>query len=81
MDSKNVRMAQCGDRPRFLLKTPQAIFVFCQRLWQCFDRDLTTEPRIPRAVHFPHAACADRRNDFVRTKFRARDQSHPWAQL
>ena len=35
---------------------------------QRLDRDLPLQPHITRAVHFAHAAMADRGNDFVRSQ-------------
>jgi hypothetical protein len=36
----------------------------------------TVQPRVPSAVDFPHAACAEQYEDFVRPKSRTWSQRH-----
>jgi hypothetical protein len=41
-----------------------------------FDRHVATQARVLCAIHLAHAACAERRNDFVGTKFGAGSEGH-----
>src|SRR5271155_5272429 len=81
VDSENVRVIQRRDGSRFLFEAPQSVRIFCQPFGQHFDRNVASEPRIERSVHFSHAARAEQRNDFIRAKSRARSESHGSAQL
>jgi hypothetical protein len=40
-------------------------------MWQNFQRNLAAEARIASAIDFAHSARAERRENFVRTKFGA----------
>ena len=44
---------------------------------QNLDCDRAIQPRVTRAIHFSHAARTQRRLDFIRSEFRARDKCHP----
>jgi hypothetical protein len=43
---------------------------------RCFIGAGALQPRVARLVHFAHAAGAERRLDFVRTKFRSDRKRH-----
>src|ERR1035438_7305127 len=72
VDRQNVGMIQRSHRARLLFKSPKTVAIAGKRLRQDFQRDLTTESRVARPVHLSHSTRAEWRNDFVRTKFRAR---------
>ena len=72
----NVGMVQRRDGARLAIEALLGFRIFRQMAGQNFNRDNTVEARIFRAVHLSHAARAQRRLNFVRTKLRARGQSH-----
>jgi hypothetical protein len=53
-------MVQRGDGPRFALEA------IVELLSGNFDCHIPPEPRIASFIHFSHASCADRHDDFVR---------------
>jgi hypothetical protein len=55
----------------FLGETLDALGVADERGSDDLDGNVTTEARVPRAVHFPHASGAERREDLVGTEGRA----------
>ena len=61
---------RAGGRPGLLLETLQARRIRRRLRRQHLDRHLATESRVPRAVHLPHPARAERREDLVRTQAR-----------
>ena len=62
----DVGMIEGGQRLRFTREPRQAFHVAGDRLWQDLDGDLSIQPGIARAIHFAHAAGADRGEDLVR---------------
>ena len=64
-------MVQRRNRARFLFETPQPVGIISQRLWQNFDRDITIEARIARAIHLAQPAPSQRSKDFIWTEFSA----------
>ena len=48
----------------------------CKRVGQDLDRDLTTEIRVGGAIHFAHAACAERTDNLVWADAGAGDERH-----
>ena len=57
-------------------RTCLALESFVETLGGDFDRNVTIEARIPRAVYLAHPARADRRQDLVRAEPISRDQRH-----
>ena len=47
-----------------------------ERLGEHLDRHLPVEAGVPRAIDLAHAACSERRHDFIRPEFRSRGQGH-----
>src|SRR6266851_8342004 len=41
------------------------------------DSNGALQPRVARAIHFTHPACAERSNDLIRAEFGARGEGHP----
>ena len=72
----NVWVIQRGEHLRFALEPRRAVGVECPRLRQDFDRHLAPELRVPRAVHFAHAAGTERGLDLVRAEASAADKTH-----
>ena len=67
-------MIQRREGLRFALEPREAFGIGGERVRQDLDRDLTTQRRVRRSVHLPHAALADRRDDFVDAEARAGGQ-------
>ena len=59
-------MIQRGEQFGFALKPREPIGIVGERVGQNLDRDLALQPRVARAIHLAHAACAEQRDDFVR---------------
>jgi hypothetical protein len=64
----DVWMIQRGDESRLVLKTLAAVDARAEFLGQKFDRDRTVQTSIAGAIDLAHAASAEDRDDFVRTK-------------
>ena len=62
----DVRMIECGDRPRFPFEPLAQLLVRRERSGEHLDRDHAVEPCIARAIHLAHAACPEQADDFVR---------------
>ena len=73
---KNIGMVQGGGGQGLLLKAAQSVGVQRQRLRQDLDRYFALEARVTGAVDLAHAARAQKRNNFVRSKFGAWGQIH-----
>ena len=65
MDARNVRMVQRCEKLRLALEPRETIGVLRKRMGKHLDRDITVELRVARAVHLPHTAFAERREDLV----------------
>ena len=55
----DVRMVQRRERLRFAREPGEPVGIAGERVRQDFQRDVAIELRIARAIHLPHAACAD----------------------
>ena len=75
VDSEDVRVGERGKRLGLAFKASESFGIACKGLGLDFHGDLAPEPRIASAVHFPHAARAERSHNFVRPK-PARDYEH-----
>ncbi len=64
------------NRPRLALKPFPACSVARNLRRQYFDRNVATQPRVPRAIDLPHPARPKLRNDLVWPEFSARAQCH-----
>ena len=67
----DVRMVQGRKHFRLALETREPIGVSGDEARQDFDRDLTLQLRVRRAIHLAHPAFADLRGDFVNAEKRA----------
>src|SRR5205809_7520304 len=76
VDSTDVRIVQRGNRARFVLEALPRFRIGCERACEHLDGDGAIEPGVTRAVDLAHAARAQRRDDFVRTKTGARVERH-----
>ena len=61
-------MVQRAGGPRLLFEALPARRVGSDIRGQYLERDLAAQSRIPRPVYLAHAARAQRRNDFIRSK-------------
>ena len=71
VDARDVRMVQRGEGLGFAREPRQAVGIMRERFGQDLDRDVTIQLRVARAEDLPHAAFADRRDDFVDAEARA----------
>src|ERR1051325_2231192 len=71
-------MAQGGDALRLALQTGTAFRVAGSGLGKDLDGDVAFQARIPRAIHFPHAAGTESGEDFVRAETRAGGEGHAY---
>ena len=62
---EDVRVVQCRGRVRLAMEPVQRVRIVLQPRREELDGDVAIEPRIPRAVHFPHAARADHLEQLV----------------
>ena len=49
----------------FTFKSGESIWIIRERLWQHLERRVSVELRVPRSIHFAHAAFADLGGDVV----------------
>ena len=63
-------MRQRRDRLRFALEPRERVGIGGDGLGQDLDRDVAIELPVPRPVHLPHPARAERREDLVGTETR-----------
>jgi len=76
VEGKDLRMAQSGDGPGFLLEPAEALRIGGKRRREDLDCDIPAQAGVAGSIHFTHAAGADQGNDFIGPEFRARRQSH-----
>jgi hypothetical protein len=69
-----VRMGKPGNGLCFPLQTLPQTGIGSKIRRQNLDGDTALQPRIASAIHFAHAACSERREDFIRPEFRTRAQ-------
>src|SRR6267143_896482 len=81
VDGNDIGMVEARRRARFLLEAVQPVTVCGEFGGQKLNRDDALEPRVPRAVDFTHAACAEQSNNFKGTEFSAHSESHNWPRL
>jgi hypothetical protein len=76
VNRRKVRVVQRRERARLSLESRQSFWICRICLRQHLDRDITTEPRIMRAIDLTHSAGAEGRHDLVRAEARSDGQSH-----
>ena len=69
MNNANIRMVESRSCARLLLKATHSPVVAGKIEWQKFERDLSTQPRVPREIDFTHPAGAQRRQNRVGADF------------
>ena len=76
VDGDDVRVIEGGDGAGFAREAfePRRIAGHVGR--QHLERDVAAEPRIVRAIHLAHAACAERGDDLIRADAGSRVQCH-----
>jgi len=65
-------MIEHRDRAGLVLEPARPVGVRREFRWQDLDRDVSPEAGIPGAIHLPHPARTEHRNDFVGPEVRAR---------
>ena len=78
VDGENVRMVERTRGAGFLLKTVQPVFILGVGRRQHLDSDISSQPRITRALDFAHPAGANGRDNFIWSKSGACDKSHKY---
>jgi len=73
IDRGNMRMVQRRQDLRFLVETCKPFGIGREEVRQDFERDVTMELRVTRAINLAHAARTEQRDDLVRTKDSAWD--------
>ena len=71
VDLRDVRVIQSGEGLGLALEPHQAVGIGGDRLGQHFERDVTFESQIARAIDLAHPAFAKLRDDFIGPEFRA----------
>jgi hypothetical protein len=69
-------MIQRREHARFAIEPCVAVGFREPRFGEDFDRDIASEIRVARAIHFTHATGADERDDFVGAYPSARRELH-----
>ena len=81
MQGANVRMREFGNRFGFALQSLLQLRVGRKVCRQHLDRNRSLQASIEGAIHFAHAARAQRRKNFIGTEFGTEGEWHPLAQL
>ncbi len=76
MNREDVGMRQRRDRLRLAPEPRERVRILREALRQHLDRHGPLQPRIPRPIHLPHPARAERRQDLVRPELRSRVERH-----
>src|SRR5262249_51779464 len=71
-----VRVGQMGDRARFTVESVADLRIDGESLGEDLDCDDAVKACVAGFVHFPHAAGAERREDFVRAESSSRGKGH-----
>ena len=76
VDRDDVGMVELGKDLRLATKACQPLVIVCHFGGKHLERYIAAELRVGGAIHFTHAACAQRRLDFIRTDFGSGDEGH-----
>jgi hypothetical protein len=76
MNGENVGVVERGHGPRLLLEAAQAVRFVGGGFQNNFQSDIAPQSLIPCPIHFSHAPCPHRGQDFVRTNLQPRSQRH-----
>ena len=68
VDVRDVRMIERGEDLRLAFEPRQAIRIGGEEVRKHLQRDVAIEPRVPRPIHFPHAASPKQRENLVRAE-------------
>jgi hypothetical protein len=69
-------MVERREQFRLPLETRQPIRILCERVRQDFDRNVALQPGITSAIHFPHPASTNGRENLVGANASASDKGH-----
>lgn len=81
VERADMRMVQAGYDLGLAFEALTARRIVREMRRENLDGDSSVEARVQRLVDFAHSACADRRNNLVRAKLRARGQRHELGKL
>src|SRR5208282_628621 len=81
VEGADIGVGESGHSARFLFETLAKIDILGKAFGQDLDGDDAPQATVASAIHFAHPACAKRRLNFIRTKFRAGSESHSCARL
>ncbi len=76
VDLRDVRVIQSGEGLGLALEPQQAVGIGGDRLGQHFERDVTFEPQVARAIDLAHSAFAKLREDLVGAETATDGQCH-----
>ena len=76
VERADVRMSEAGDRARLAFEALAHVVAPVKRRGQDLDGDDAVEAGITGAIHLPHAAGPERRDDFVRAEPCSWSESH-----
>src|SRR5215470_17459085 len=79
--SADVGMIQRRNCAGFALEALPGLGILREMRGENLDRNRAVQPRVARAIDLAHAACAQRRLDFIRPELGARGKPHLCAQL
>src|SRR6516162_4727296 len=76
VDRTNVRVIEGGEDVCFATEAGDTLGIAREARGQDLQRDVTSELDIFRAIHLPHAACTEGRDDFIDTEPSAGTKGH-----
>jgi hypothetical protein len=81
VERADVRMVQGRNRTCFAFKPLLCVRIGRKMCRKDLNRDRALQPRITSAIHFAHAAGAERRDDLIWPEFVAISEPHNWPRL
>ena len=78
VNRQNIGVVECRRGLGFLLESTEPIGIAGEGGGEDFDGDVAVQTRVPGAINLAHAACTQRRHDFIRPEFYAWSEGHGW---
>ena len=79
VDLRDVGVVQRGEHFGFARKAGEPVGVLCQGVGKYLDRDRALQLGVCRAIHVPHPAGAERRDDFIGPESVTSGEGHAWS--
>ena len=76
VDGADVRMVERGEQLRLAPEARHALRIVDEARWQCFQRDITIQPRVARAIDLAHPSDAEQRTNLVGPQPGSRREGH-----